>query len=319
MLVGFYGTREGFQRVNREAPCPICGKPDWCLVAQDGSAAICARVDRGAVKLCGEAGWLHRLRDRDDWRAARERRIVGALRDFARRSSKPRSTPAPIEPGTPDLAALAERCAVAVSTTAMERFARELGVGAAALRRLCVGWFAERGAWTFPMRDPSGRVTGVRLRFRDGGKLSVRGGREGLFLPDGIPGPGAPWPDGARLYVTEGASDCAALLTLGLPAIGRPSCTGGVHFGVDLARGRSVLIVADADPPGQRGAKALGEALKLCCPDVRIIRPPDGIKDAREWVKRGATRAEVERAVELAEPIPRWSARAVAAVRGGVA
>ena len=44
-------------------PCPVCGKPDWCLVAEDGSAAICARIEEGSVKRCGDAGWLHILRE----------------------------------------------------------------------------------------------------------------------------------------------------------------------------------------------------------------------------------------------------------------
>src|SRR5262245_60213476 len=40
-------------------PCPVCHKPDWCLVALDGSAAICQRVT--GEKRCGKAGSLHRL------------------------------------------------------------------------------------------------------------------------------------------------------------------------------------------------------------------------------------------------------------------
>ena len=28
-------------RFNRESPCPICGKPDWCLVTTDKGVAIC--------------------------------------------------------------------------------------------------------------------------------------------------------------------------------------------------------------------------------------------------------------------------------------
>lgn len=55
-------TDDKMCRVSRQNPCPICGKPDWCLVAPDGSAAICQRVTEGAVKKCGEAGWLHVLR-----------------------------------------------------------------------------------------------------------------------------------------------------------------------------------------------------------------------------------------------------------------
>ena len=32
-------------RGNREAPCPVCGKSDWCLVAADKGVAKCARCD----------------------------------------------------------------------------------------------------------------------------------------------------------------------------------------------------------------------------------------------------------------------------------
>lgn len=32
-----------WHRVNRESPCAICGRPDWCTVAADG-AACCMRT-----------------------------------------------------------------------------------------------------------------------------------------------------------------------------------------------------------------------------------------------------------------------------------
>jgi hypothetical protein len=46
-------------RVNKRNPCPICGKPAWCLISPDGKAAICARTP--SDKLAGNAGWLHKL------------------------------------------------------------------------------------------------------------------------------------------------------------------------------------------------------------------------------------------------------------------
>ena len=47
------------RRVSAAHPCPVCGKPDWCLVAPDGTAAICTR--RESDKRCGSAGHLNHL------------------------------------------------------------------------------------------------------------------------------------------------------------------------------------------------------------------------------------------------------------------
>lgn len=48
-------------RVTKRNPCPICGKPDWCLMSQDGKAAICARIESDTPAGNKGAGWLHRL------------------------------------------------------------------------------------------------------------------------------------------------------------------------------------------------------------------------------------------------------------------
>lgn len=50
--------------------CPICGKPDWCLVNRDDptnpSSVICPRIEIGAEQRMGDAGWLHiRRKDAD--------------------------------------------------------------------------------------------------------------------------------------------------------------------------------------------------------------------------------------------------------------
>jgi hypothetical protein len=47
------------RRVTRAHPCPICGRADWCLLASDDAAAICARVT--SARRAGAAGWLHCL------------------------------------------------------------------------------------------------------------------------------------------------------------------------------------------------------------------------------------------------------------------
>ncbi len=54
-------TTSKWVRVNRYSPCPICGKPDWCLISQDGKAAICARIESDKPAGNKGAGWIHML------------------------------------------------------------------------------------------------------------------------------------------------------------------------------------------------------------------------------------------------------------------
>ncbi len=48
-------------RVSYQNPCPICDKPDWCGVFDDGHAAICMRVESDHPTQNG--GWLHIISD----------------------------------------------------------------------------------------------------------------------------------------------------------------------------------------------------------------------------------------------------------------
>ena len=134
-----------------------------------------------------------------------------------------------------------------------------------------MGWSTAYRAWSFPMSDPAQHVVGIRLRRPDGTKLSVPGGKEGLFIPVGQP----TGPAGARLLICEGVTDTAALLDLGFPAVvGRPSCSGGVALIVALVQERrpaEVVLMADADEPGVRGANNLASVLVAYGPAVRVV------------------------------------------------
>jgi P4 family phage/plasmid primase-like protien len=50
--------------------CPICGKPDWCMVSSDNpsdpSAVLCSRISEGCLREIGESGYLHLLRQQPD-------------------------------------------------------------------------------------------------------------------------------------------------------------------------------------------------------------------------------------------------------------
>jgi 5S rRNA maturation endonuclease (ribonuclease M5) len=185
-----------------------------------------------------------------------------------------------------DLQWLAEHYRKAVTKTMLNTFAKSLGLVADSLARLRVGWDAE--SWTFPMVNAANQTVGIRRRLPDGKKLSVKGGHEGLFVPHDLNGE-------SPIFVCEGPTDTASLLGLGLPAVGRPSCSGGVAYLVTLCQGRRVMIMADGDAPGLRGAKELQAKLK----DATIVKPPDGSKDVREFVCKGATRDDVLKLMDV--------------------
>lgn len=284
---------DDFKRVTKRQPCPVCGKPDWCLVSRDGGdqpvCAICQRVE-SPIRF-REAGWLHRLRDSRSYGHDRPRRVVAIV-------ARPRNDA---------IAEVVGRCQAAMSARAWQSITDELALDQDALRRLRVGvvWgpaLREAGvqrapyAWLFPMEDAGGEILGARLRLPNGQKLSLRDGHEGLFVPDRTRDPGE------RLFVAEGETDTAALLGLGFEAIGRPSCQGGVRLTIEIIQRLKpalVVVVADNDPAGLRGAARLAGALAIHHPAVRVIAPPAPFKDVREWKRAGAAPADIEAAIRL--------------------
>lgn len=154
----------------------------------------------------------------------------------------------------------------------------------------------ESGKWvpepidcqTIPMWDrfessDGPRLCGVRLRWPDGTKRSRTGSAPGLFAPD------AP-PDGARvLWVCEGATDPAALASLGLWSVGLPAARQGIDLlDAYVARHKPVAVVAVADnnPAGKASATLVARAiLGTDLAAVKTILPPDGAKDVRAWIQ----------------------------------
>jgi len=264
-----------WQRVSRSRPCSICQKPDWCAFS-DG-IALCMRVESPRPSRGDAGGWLHPLTDEP--RAERRR----SLRLLAQ---------APV-----DFAALAKRFSEATTPDRLVSLAAHLGVSADALLDTGVGWCKEQGAWSWPMHDARGQVIGIRLRnARTHQKHAVGGSKQGLFLPRFF----LQRPDDPRLVVVEGPTDQCAARDLGFSAVGRPSCNGGTRLLVSLTRGQHVVVVADRDEPGRRGAAALVTALLPTVLSVRTIEPPAPHKDLRAWVQAGATRSAVDAVIDAA-------------------
>jgi len=182
------------------------------------------------------------------------------------------------EPPSIDAGALMAEFRKGINGPSLSILADNLGVSRHSLLNIGTAWSQPHNAWAFPMFSGPGDCVGIRLRLRDGRKLSVRGGHEGLFMPHGR---------STTCYLVEGATDLAAALTLGLWGIGRPSCRGAIaHTQVTINRLgiQRVIIIGDNDTPGIDGAKALASELQV--PVASMLLPT---KDLREYLRMGGT------------------------------
>jgi hypothetical protein len=197
-----------------------------------------------------------------------------------------------------DQGRLAARYRSDVARDRLDEFARSLGLSPASLRALGVGWSAAHGAFSFPMYDADSRVIGIGLRGADGRRGAVHVGQDGLFLPAGTA------PSEERLLICTGPTDAAALLDLGYRhVVGRPSRTAGWTPLCGLVRRRQpveAVIIAGPEEPGRRGADNLPGVLVAYGLVVRVIVPPNGRNDVRDFLTAGGTTEELEAAFAAA-------------------
>lgn len=246
-------------RVTRANRCPYCGKPDWCCISEKW--ILCMRVESDKPSKGGSGGWLHPAHSGP------------APRPFLHPA--PGNTMPPLNVA----AKLKEWLAIKWEQD-LGLLSERLGVSVSSLSALGCCRAIYRNTWAFPMKSGDGHYCGIRLRNLDGKKWAERGSHQGLFM-------GAITPR-STVLICEGPTDCAAALTLGLEAIGRPSCLGGVdHIKVALRRvqARRAVIVADLDDPGLRGAKTLQEHLPI--PSAILTCPA---KDLRSAIQAGMNR-----------------------------
>lgn len=257
------------QRVSKKEPCAACGKDSWCLFSE--TDALCMRLQSESPFIFsnGDQGWWHRS---------------GLPRPAYKPSTKVEA---------PRIDALGMCTAWHNETTSSEReeLAHSLGVSVGSIARMCACWAPEHQAWAWPMEDGNGRVCGIRLRSESGKKWCVTGSQQGVFVPAAEPA--------KRVWLVEGPTDTAAMLTAGVYAIGRPSNSGGllaIKQTIRRLRIQEVVIVADNDMdmvspkgrkfnPGYDGARSLQNHIGI---SSCIVALPT--KDAREFVKESGTK-----------------------------
>jgi hypothetical protein len=278
----------GVKRFNKQTPCHVCGSgTKGCSQTEDG---LCRCRGRRKDEPAPGFFWLGQSKDGvwEFWRGENDREYRKPYLPLKRGRGRPKKAEAAPAPAGDDEFTPADLTASAgryrrngERLGAIRELAADLGVAESALAALKIGFRAtpvwagnlcERTLpeWTTPECDASGRVIGIGRRRWDGGKGLVGGGHRGLvFRPDLF---ASPMPEGAPLFLPEGMSDVAALLTVGLEAVGRPSNMGGVdHLAAllldaaarrKIGKGNPVIVLGENDKAGREGAECV--ALPAC-------------------------------------------------------
>lgn len=256
-----------WSRVSPQSRCQQCQKSDWCTYSLELGVYCCMRIQSSRPAKNG--GWLH------DIDADRKPAPV-------RKSERP---PLPV----PNIRLTLEAWRNdSVGNRHISVLAKKLGVSESALNMLGCVHSDQFMVWAFPMSAGDGSIIGVRLRHENGKKWAMPGSHNGLFIPCCTPQ--------LECVICEGPTDTAAALTIGMFAIGRPSCSGGVDHLIAALRRlkvRRVTIIADVDQdqtdkngrdfnPGIDGARKLAELLPVAS---RIVTIP--AKDLRQFVIQG--------------------------------
>lgn len=269
-------------RVSRTESCLVCDKPDYCTRSADGALAHCMRIESN--KPASKGGWIHRLVDPLPQVVLPDKKPTPKIDAAAAARTMYRSSQAS-----------AKRAALANQLRVTVRSLELLGVG--------VGWdWNGREFGSFPSRDGIGKTVGITRRYDDGQKKTMRGtSNGGVFV--------APkwWKEPGPVWLVEGASDTAALLSESLCVIGRPSNIAGILVIRKLigrrARGRAVVVIGEHDEkldrrgtveqckadcvgcawcaPGLYGARETARQLRQF--GAKWMMPPEGVKDVRAW------------------------------------
>lgn len=252
-----------FIRVSKSRPCPICKKPDWCRVFADGWVE-CMRVQSDRPAKSG--GWMHGDRECPPARFSPQ--------------------PPPVKRPTINATKMMRDWVAETSLDDLSKFASHLGVSVESIASVGAAWAAPHNAWAFPMCDGYGEVIGIRLR-NERGKFAVGGSRQGIFI--------ASLPAQETLFVCEGPTDTAAMIDIGLFAVGRPNCCcGGLEVRAFARRNKCkrAVIISDNDKPGLDGAHKVGNELRM---PFAVYVPP--AKDVREFIRLGGTRVMIENTI----------------------
>lgn len=274
-----------YLRVSLDCRCPICGRPDWCLISRFGDTVICCRAESDTPRP-QFSGWLHQVPPRD--------RLAPELIRTRATAFRPHDVQ--------DFGSELESLAKDFDGTARNHAAAALNLHPEAFEPYRLGFDRANDALAVPaMQAADPLVIGIRFRrLNPNGRMkwwSRIGSTAGLLLPLHAPDETRP------IVLAEGPSDTLAAAQLDLHAIGRWSCalddrqlkTLQAHLA--CVPHPEIIVAGDNDESGagKRGADGAAAAIIRQMPDacVRRVQPPARIKDLRQWVIEGCSAGDV--------------------------
>ncbi|NEP00815.1 MAG: hypothetical protein F6K58_19555 [Symploca sp. SIO2E9] len=95
-----------WQEASKSNPCPLCGKTDWCNVADNGNATVCARTDKAPpgwrfVKTAKDGRPIYAVENKEFYQSKHYN-----PKSMPHLKSKPKNKPAPLPEGVLSLALL---------------------------------------------------------------------------------------------------------------------------------------------------------------------------------------------------------------------
>ncbi len=159
---------------------------------------------------------------------------------------------------------------------------------------------------TFPVYDAESRLLNIRrhlFAYKEGLDRTFKtlpwekGLTAGLFPMSALNGQ-------TEVLLVEGEADALLANQMGFPAVTGTLGAGNWkdHWTEALRGCQRVTILYDGDKAGRDGAQKAAAALSAAVPNIRIASLPDG-EDFTSWViGKGATAADVQKAIEAAAP-----------------
>jgi len=246
--------------------CPVCDKPDWCLVAEDNTAAICRRIEKGSIKKCGKAGWLHIF---GDFNPKKHTLPEKPYIDWARHTLQ-----------------FAQQ--LHENRVAFYNYCADNKLNIISTMRFNIGW--TKGWLTIPIYGMDGKIKGIQRRQKNI-KRFMKHSEMGVFLPSAFLQYKA-----KTLAVTEGWTDTVTAYEYGFGAcVGKMNCYVGddmvLYYAKRLGCERVIIFADNDNGVGLDGAKATAELLREHGFRVIVIQTRE--KDLRACKQIGMTINEV--------------------------